>query len=78
MGALRKLRRASNCFSLLNQYVADSYVSDDAGENYACNTLAFKMTRFLCVPLIEIRLAFHPLLWHRREVGGPREEGGVY
>jgi hypothetical protein len=49
-GALRKLRRAYNCFSLLNQYVADSYVSDDAGENYACNTLAFKMTRFLCVP----------------------------
>jgi hypothetical protein len=28
-------------FSLLNQYVANSYVSDDAGENYACNTLAF-------------------------------------
>jgi hypothetical protein len=47
---LRKLRCASNCFSLLNQYVADSYVSDDTGENYACNTLAFKMTRFLCVP----------------------------
>src|SRR4029453_7639966 len=50
---LRKLRRAYNCFSLLNQYVADSYVPDDAGKNYACNTLAFKMTRFVCVPLNE-------------------------
>jgi hypothetical protein len=49
--ALTYMRRASNSFSFLNQYVADSYVSDDAGENYACNTLAFKMTRFLCVPL---------------------------
>ena len=37
-------------FHFLYQYIADSSVSDDAGENYACNTLAFKMTRFLCVP----------------------------
>jgi hypothetical protein len=46
-------------FHFLYQYIADSSVSDDAGENYACNTLAFKMTRFLCVPRIGVDKGLH-------------------
>jgi hypothetical protein len=51
-GYIAKVAIRFQDFSLLHQYIADSYVSDNASENYACKTLAFKMLRFLCVPQV--------------------------